>query len=124
MTETITRCLCDICKKDGAKPYRTLAYRTFDSTDGRSFYERPKIVEAKVDLCDDCAIKVTNLYSVGIQCEEYALKSYKGALYELKSYKEVLSEISQIVDRYKAEDSDRGEMARDLIGILRKAQKQ
>ena len=76
MKEVITRCLCDICKKEGAKTYHVLTYRTFDSTDGRSWYNPAKVCEEEMDLCDDCARKATNIHSIGVQCGEYKLESY------------------------------------------------
>lgn len=74
MRKTITICTCDICGKENAKEYKTITYRTFDSTDGRSYYNPPRIEEETLDLCDECAIKATNIHSVGVQCEEYKLE--------------------------------------------------
>ena len=73
MTETITRCFCDICHKEGAKTYHTLTYRTFDSTDGRRCYNPPQLREERIDLCDDCARKATNIHSIGVQCEDFEI---------------------------------------------------
>lgn len=76
MKKVIEMCTCDICGKEGAKTYKTLAYRTFDGTDGMSFYSEPKFEEVKLDICDECAIKITNLHSIGVCCERFEIMKY------------------------------------------------
>lgn len=74
-TKIVKICTCDICGKENAKTYHTIVYRTFDAEDGHTIYNPPRIEETKVDLCNDCALKATNLHSVGICAEEFELKS-------------------------------------------------
>ena len=70
-----TKCYCDICKTEGARTYSVLTYRTFDSTDGRFCYNKPQFYVENLDLCDKCAIKSTNIHSIGVQCNKYELKN-------------------------------------------------
>ncbi len=74
MTTTITKCICDLCGKEGAKAYRVLAYRTFDASDGRSFYDPPYVEETSVDMCQECARRSTNIHSVGVMGREFRLE--------------------------------------------------
>ena len=69
MKKTITITKCDICGSDKSViPDVTLPmYRTFDETDGRSFYEKPQIVFMKLDICEDCLRKSTNVHDRRIQ---------------------------------------------------------
>lgn len=61
--------------KENARSVRTLVYRTFDSTDGRTFYKKPQIMEDSLDLCDDCLSKATNIQSIGVGCREFRIKN-------------------------------------------------
>lgn len=69
--KTITICTCDICKRENAKNYKTIAYRTFDDTDGKSLYNPPIIESISIDLCDECARRAAVIHSVGVCCESY-----------------------------------------------------
>ena len=77
MIKKTIACLCDICGKEDAKTYHVLTYRTFDSTDGQSRYNPPQLRVESIDLCYDCAIKSTNIHSVGVQCDEYEIVTQK-----------------------------------------------
>ncbi len=70
MIMTVTECRCDVCGKSGAKNYKVLSLRKFDSTDGRTFYDKPRVYQSSLDLCEDCAIRSTNLYDEGVQCTD------------------------------------------------------
>lgn len=72
--KTVENCMCDICGKEGAKSYRAIAYRTFGSTDITIRYEKPKFENISIDLCDECASKVTALHSIGVYGEKYEIK--------------------------------------------------
>lgn len=72
-----TKCTCDICGKDRASHVRTLVYRTFDGSDGKSFFEKPCFCEENIDLCEDCMAKATNIHSIGVMCREYAIDPIK-----------------------------------------------
>ena len=72
--KTIEYCMCDICQKEGAQSYRALAYRTFDATEGRYFYRKPQFETTCIDLCDDCASRVTALHSIGVMCNKFEIR--------------------------------------------------
>ena len=67
--------ICDVCKKErpDIESYKTIAYRTFDDTDGMTHYSSPRIESVSLDLCRDCALKSTNLFSKGVQCADYEI---------------------------------------------------
>lgn len=61
MIKTITT--CDICGKEGkVKNLQLPMYRTFDSTDGRTFYNEPVVCFSSIDICPECLQKCTNIY--------------------------------------------------------------
>ena len=67
-TKTITnmevkKIVCDCCGADNAKHYRTLAISRIEHTEGRAI-DKPYVSEISVDLCDDCAMKATNIEDV------------------------------------------------------------
>lgn len=68
MKKVFEECYCDVCGKSGANNYKVITLRTYDSTEGKCFYEEPKVYQESVDLCDYCAIRATNLYDKGVQC--------------------------------------------------------
>lgn len=69
----VSKCVCDICGADNANHYRIPMYRTFDSTDGKTFYNSPQLVVGDIDLCARCALESTNIHSIGVMCEEYQI---------------------------------------------------
>lgn len=72
--KTVEYCMCDVCGKEGAKSYKALAYRTFDGNDGREIYKEPRFATVSIDLCQECASKVTALHDIGVCCEQYEIK--------------------------------------------------
>lgn len=78
MTKTI--CVCDLCgktlKESDENKYAVLAYRTTDSMEGYPLKE-PYIERVTLDLCYDCALRSTNIYSFGCMGGKYKLKSNK-----------------------------------------------
>ena len=76
--KTVEYCMCDICGKEGAEGYSALAYRTFDGNDGRTIYDKPVFRTVSIDLCKECASKVTSLHDIGICCKEYEIKPIEG----------------------------------------------
>lgn len=72
--EIIEYCKCDVCGKKGAESYKALAYRTFSSTDSTCKYSEPRFETVNIDLCDECAAKVTALHDIGVYCEKYEIK--------------------------------------------------
>lgn len=90
MIMTVTECRCDVCGKSGAKNYKVLSLRKFDSTDGRTFYDKPRVYQSSLDLCEDCAIRSTNLYDEGVQCTDVKITREVNESYfkkESESYK-------------------------------------
>ena len=79
MKKTIEICTCDLCGLEDKikKDVRTLVYRTFDSTDGRTFYNEPYFEEAKLDLCLNCLKQIVLIHGIGVQCEKYEINKSK-----------------------------------------------
>lgn len=76
MKRTITEIKCDICGKDAVyEEMPLIAHRTYDSTDGQGRYKSPLICTEKADLCEECAIKATNVHSIGVQCMKLEIKA-------------------------------------------------
>ena len=48
-------------------------YRTFDSEEGKNFYNEKKFSQATLDLCNKCLNKISLIHSIGICCEQYKL---------------------------------------------------
>lgn len=71
----INKRVCDICGADKAKSYKVPVYRTFDSCDGMTVYKTPRLDVKTLDLCDACALKSTNIHSVGVMCEEFRIST-------------------------------------------------
>lgn len=88
------KCFCDICGKEGAKAYNTITYRTFDSTDGRSHFYPPQVRQEIIDLCDECAVKSTNIQNVGVQCDEYKIKGVSTVDQTQKQIEMVIKELN------------------------------
>ena len=72
--KTIEYCMCDICGKEGAKSYSALAYRTFEENDDRTICKKPVFFTVDIDLCKECASKVTALHDIGLCREQYEIK--------------------------------------------------
>lgn len=64
--ETIIK--CDICgsTRDVAN-HRLPMYRTFDDTDGKTYYKSPQINFEWIDICAECLSKCTNIYDKRVQ---------------------------------------------------------
>ena len=63
--------ICDLCQKE-THCHKNLAipvYRTFDDTDGASFYEEPEFSNINGDFCYDCLKKISVVQNVGVQCK-------------------------------------------------------
>lgn len=63
MTKTITccdGCGCESSAVNPVKTYKTIAYRKFDSTEGRPL-DKEYVSQIVVDLCEKCARKATNV---------------------------------------------------------------
>lgn len=59
---------CDICGSTHKVENRKLPmYRTFDATDGRTYYESPQIVFECIDICEECLSKCTNIHDERVQ---------------------------------------------------------
>jgi hypothetical protein len=73
MKQTIEICKCDLCgsEENVTKDIQTMAYRTFDATDGRTFYKEPIYERVKLDICKNCLKQVVLIHSVGVQRQEY-----------------------------------------------------
>lgn len=65
MVEITRKYYCDICKKEGAKTYTTLARFTTEQNEGRMV--EPYITSTKIDLCNDCLEKVVIINGEGAQ---------------------------------------------------------
>ena len=76
--QTVTYCYCDICQKEGAKNYNALAYRTFSETDSSCRYDKPVFQTVNIDLCDECAGRITALHGIGVYGEKYEVKPIDG----------------------------------------------
>lgn len=70
---TVTKYWCDICKKETASKdikYITIPiYRTFDSTDGQTRYDRKHFSTTTIDICYECLDKIVKVQDIGVQCE-------------------------------------------------------
>ena len=75
--KVVEYCMCDICGKEGAKSYDALAYRTYSATDFTERYDPPRFESVHIDLCDECACKVTALLVTGLYAEEYKIEPIK-----------------------------------------------
>ncbi len=55
---------CDICGSEERiyKQVSVPVYRMHDGNDGKSFYERPQVMFKKMDICEECMRKSTNIY--------------------------------------------------------------
>lgn len=73
-----TICQCDICGAENAKTYTMPTYRTFDSCDGKTFFKEPQLTLNKIDLCDKCALKATNIHEIGVMEQKYVINPQKG----------------------------------------------
>jgi len=59
---------CDICGKEGGvQPMNLPVFRTFDETDGRTFYDEPNVEIRSMDICPCCLRKVTNIHDLRVQ---------------------------------------------------------
>ena len=58
-------CYCDLCKKEGAETYTTLARFHTEQNEGRMV--EPYLVNTKIELCKECANKVVILNGRGAQ---------------------------------------------------------
>ena len=59
----ITTIVCDICgSEENVNTMSLPAFRTFDSTEGRTFYDEPNIGFITIDICPCCLRKVTNIH--------------------------------------------------------------
>lgn len=56
---------CDLCYKEGAKTYRTLARFHTEQTEGRTV--KPYITSTEIELCDECVEKVAVINGKGAQ---------------------------------------------------------
>lgn len=77
--KTVEYRFCDICQKEGAKNYNVLAYRTFSASDASERYIKPRFETVSIDLCDECASKITALHSVGVYGEQYRIEPIIGS---------------------------------------------
>ena len=58
---------CDICgSEEEVITVYLPVFRTFDATDGRTFYDTPEIVLEDIDICPCCLRKVTNLHDMRV----------------------------------------------------------
>ena len=75
MKVTITKCICDVCKKEVEKVTEVnypVIFHT-EQTEGRSCSQY--ISKEKLDLCDECAEKVLVLHGWGAQgLNEYSIQ--------------------------------------------------
>jgi len=59
---------CDICgSEERVMSLRLPMFRTFDATDGKTFYDTPDIVFEDIDICLCCLGKVTNLHDMRVR---------------------------------------------------------
>lgn len=65
MVEVVKKYYCDLCKKEGAKEYRTFARFHTEQTEGRMV--KPYLTVVKIDLCENCIEKVVVLNGEGCQ---------------------------------------------------------
>lgn len=67
MKVTITKCICDVCKREVEKVTEVVYPVIFhtEQTEGRSC--SPYISKEKLDLCEGCADKVLVLHGWGAQ---------------------------------------------------------
>ena len=54
---TVTKCVCDICGAEYARPFKILVYKIIDSTKGKM----PVTSVESLDLCNNCALEATNI---------------------------------------------------------------
>ena len=53
---------CDICGSTEKVEHAIVpVYRMFDGCDGKTFYDKPVIDKAEIDICEDCQRKMTNI---------------------------------------------------------------
>ena len=66
MKQTIIK--CDICGKEGGvRSMHLPVFRTFDETDGRTFYDEPEVEICSMDICPCCLRKATNIHDRRVQ---------------------------------------------------------
>lgn len=65
MVEITKKYYCDLCEKEGATTYRTLAKFNTEQNEGRMV--TPYITSTNIDLCDGCLKKVVVLNGEGAQ---------------------------------------------------------
>ena len=59
---------CDLCgTEEGVKRMELPVFRTFDETDGRTFFDEPHIYIVPIDICPCCLRKVTNIHDFRVQ---------------------------------------------------------
>lgn len=65
MVEITRKYYCDLCKKEGAKTYRTLAKFHTEQNEGRIV--KPYITSTEIELCNECLEKVVVISGEGAQ---------------------------------------------------------
>ena len=62
-----TTIICDICGAEGdVKTMNLPVFRTFDATEGRTFYDEPSIQFVSLDICLCCLRKATNIHDMRV----------------------------------------------------------
>lgn len=74
MKKVEEHCYCDICGKEVAKSYQTLAYRTRSDYYTNVKYSSLRIEQVSIDLCEECALKATNIHSIGVFSSKYEIR--------------------------------------------------
>lgn len=69
---------CDICDKEvKQQDYVRLSipvYRTFDSNDGNTHYNKKQYHTTIKDVCYECLEKIVKVQDIGVQCEKLIIK--------------------------------------------------
>ena len=74
----ITKYWCDICNKEVKQTdfvrLSIPVYRTFDSNDGNTHYNKKQYSTRIKDLCYECLEKIVKVQDIGVQCEKLIIK--------------------------------------------------
>lgn len=110
--------ICDCCGKEGQTEKLTaIAYRTNSFSDGAAF-DKPLVVATTLDLCEDCALKATNLHSVGVMSDEYRIENHGVRLLKDKILDFTMSEISRLEHKQEFSEENNAIIDAEINGSI------